>query len=44
MIELGKQAELEDKSKEVEAEVIDVVETTDTTGSVMMKEVEDVNV
>jgi hypothetical protein len=43
MIELGKQVELEDKSKEIEAEVIEVVETTDTTGSVMLKEVDNDN-
>ena len=44
MIELGRQAELEDKSKEMEAAVIDVVETTDTTSSVMMKDVVDEHV
>lgn len=39
MIELGKQAELEDKSKaKVEAEVIDVI-PVDTTNKVMLKEV-----
>jgi hypothetical protein len=43
MIELGKQVELEDKSKEVEAEVVEVVEVADTTGSVILKEVEDGN-
>lgn len=44
MIELGRQAELEDKSKEMETAVIDVVETTDTTSSVMMKDVVDEHV
>lgn len=44
MIELGRQAELEDKSKEMEAAVIDVAETTDTTSSVMMKDVVDEHV
>lgn len=40
MIELGKQAELEDRSKaKVEAEVIDVI-PIDTTNKVMLKEVE----
>lgn len=40
MIELGKQAELEDKSKaKAEAEVIDVI-PVDTTNKVMLKEVE----
>ena len=44
MIELGRQAELEDKSKEMETAAIDVVETTDTTSSVMMKDVVDEHV